>query len=68
MPFHPGHHRVGPWQLAIAALVVALLILIALWTFRGRGDATLDAPAPSVPGGPVVPPAGPPAPPGAGGP
>ena len=67
MPYHPGHHRAAPWQLAIAALVIGLLILLYVWSFRGGDDAALDAPAPAVPGGPVIPPAGSPAPPGAGG-
>ena len=63
MPFHPGHHRAAPWQLFLAALVVAALLLLYVASFRSRRERELDAPSPAVPGAPVVPPAGAPAPP-----
>ena len=51
VPYHPDHHRVAPWQVAIVVLLVALLLAAYLWSFRAGREQALEAPAPTIPSG-----------------
>ena len=49
MPYHPDHHRIAPWQVAIAVLLLALLLVAYLWSFRAGREQALESPAAPIP-------------------
>jgi hypothetical protein len=49
MPYHPGHRRVAPWQLAAFLLATVLLALLLVRSFQVGRERTLHPRPETVP-------------------
>ena len=60
MPYHPEHTRLSPTQIVVAGLLVLLLAITLLWSFREGRARTRAEPTPTAAPGTAAPAVDPP--------